>query len=402
MENKNKNQNQTQNKNRKVIVLISTQIWTDNWVSKHWISVLFAKQGFDVYFIEPFRGIVFRGGRFKDLIFGPRTKKIKNVNIVSISTLPGFYKTNGVLRHLYKIFIGLQIKNLKKIIGKDYYLITFDGRSLPFIERLQKPKTSAYYCVDPVGYGSEKGKGESQLAKFVDLNIAISESCADDMKQSLELIEVPVLPHGMLFENKLNTDKEKIYEGEIDKLQKQTNKIIGYTGSIHDSYVNYKFIEKAIKKFKHCHWIFIGPYKNSDIANDSTNAIKPLLDNSQTSFLGNRPVWSLASYIQQFDVCLIPYRHDLSKNGWERRSPVKILHYLRQGKPVVCADVPGVAAYSELIYTYKSYDEFKNALKNALEEKYNDPIRMKRIEFTKSREADVILDSLKAILGIYS
>ena len=77
-------------KSSKVVAIISTQIWSDNWVSKHWIAVLLAKQGYKVFFIEPFRGIFFRGGRLRDLFFGPKIKKINDVNIVSISTLPGY------------------------------------------------------------------------------------------------------------------------------------------------------------------------------------------------------------------------------------------------------------------------------------------------------------------------
>jgi glycosyltransferase involved in cell wall biosynthesis len=387
-------------KSSKSVVIISTQIWSDNWVSKHWIAVLLAKQGYKVFFIEPFRGIFFRGGRLRDLFFGPKIRKINGVNIVSISTLPGYYRTSGIFRSFYKALMSLQIKALNKLIDINYHLLTFDGRSLPFIKKLSKPKTIGYYCVDPVSSGFERKYGEVELAHYVDINIAISDNCADDMQKTLNIKQVSVLPHGMLFSEDNSKKGEDLFK-EIDNLSKGSKKLIGYTGSIHDTYVNFDYIYKAIKEFKNSYWIFVGPYKGSDIAEDSSNAIKPILNHKRTSFMGNRPAWELANYIKEFDICLIPYRNDIL-NGWERRSPVKILHYLREGKPIVCADVPGVSAYKDLIYTYNTYEEFYRAMKSALSEKDDDPIIEKRIEFTKNREAEVILKDLKSLLGINS
>jgi len=383
----------------KVLLIISTQVWTDNWVSKHWISSLFAKQGYKVIFLEPLRGVFFRGGRLCDLFFGPRIKLVNGVYVASISSLPGYYRTSGILRLFYRFILSIQMKNLISFIGKDYILITFDGRSLPLIKMLSKPIKSAYYCVDPVGYGSESGLGELELANYVDCNIAISEHCKNSMKESLSISKVNVVPHGMIFENKFTNIKEISLNDEINSISQNFKKVIGYTGSIHDKYVNFDFINRSIDIFPDCHWVFIGPYKNSDIAENSSMAIEPLLKNKKTSFLGSRPAWNLGNYIQDFDVCLIPYRYDIP-NGWERRSPVKILHYLREGKPVVCADVPGITAYQELIYSYKTFDEFITALRCALSEDIGDPIRNRRIEFTKNRDASVILEELKSVLGI--
>lgn len=385
--------------NKEVIVIISTQIWSDNWVSKHWISVLLANQGNKVIFIEPLRGVLVRGGSLRDIFCGPKVKKLNEVNIVSISTLPGYYKTFGVIRKIYKAFMNMQIKKLSRLIGKNFTLLTFDGRSLPFIKRLPKPKKIAYYCVDPVGKGSETNHGESELAHFVDINIAISENCANDMKSALVLNEVSVVPHGMLFEERSSfSDNKNIIFNELEN-HKKAKKIIGYTGSIHDIYVNYNFILKALEDFQNCHWIFVGPYKGSDIAEDSSNVIKPILGHTNTTFVGNKPVWELSNYIENFDVCLIPYRNDIP-NGWERRSPVKILHYLRQGKPIVCANVPGISAYKELIYTYDSYEDFNKVLQTALSEETDNPLRKKRQDFTINREAEVILKELKSLMGV--
>ena len=384
------------NANEEVVVIISTQIWSDNWVSKHWISVLLASQGKKVFFIEPLRGVLFRGGSLRDIFCGPKLKKLNEVTIVSISTLPGYYKTSGVIRKIYKAFMNMQMKKLSRLIGTSYTLLTFDGRSLPFIRRLPKPKKTAYYCVDPVGKGSEINHGEYELAHFVDINIAISENCANDMKSSLFLNEVSVVPHGMLFEERPSfSDNKNIIFKELESHKK----IIGYTGSIHDVYVNYNFILKALQDLKNCHWVFVGPYKGSDIAENSSNAIKPILNHANTTFVGNKPAWELSNYIENFDVCLIPYRNDIP-NGWERRSPVKILHYLRQGKPIVCANVPGVSAYKELIYTYDSYEDFIKVFQTALSEEIDDPLRKKRQDFTKNREAEVILRELKILMNL--
>lgn len=382
-----------------MVVIISTQVWTDHWVSKHWIAALLAEQGYTVFFIEPLRGIISRGGRMRDLILGPKVSKINGVNVISIAALPAFYRTSGFLRSVYRFALGPQMKKLNEVIGGEYSLLTFDGRSLPLVNRLNPPSFVAYYCVDPVGVGSEPGYGEFQLAHHVDANIAISEHCADEMKEHLKIDEVSIVPHGMAFDEILKDREEVSINQEINCNVMQNKKIIGYTGSIHDTYVNFEFIEHALRELRDSHWIFVGPHKGSEIAENSSKSINSLIKEDCTTFLGSKPVWQLPSYIRLFDVCLIPYRGDIP-NGWERRSPVKILHYLRQGKPIVCADVPGVSAYKHLIYTYTTYDQFVKALKLALAEPCDDPIRRKRVEFTKNREASVILEDLKEIIRL--
>ena len=383
----------------KVIVIISTQIWTDNWVSKHWIAAFLAKQGYTVFFIEPIRGVAFRGGKIRDMLFGPRIRQVDGVNIVSISALPAFFRTSGILRYLFKLALLPQFKALNRLVKNNYYLITFDGRSLPFLKMLKKPICSAYYCVDPVGVGSEAGSGELQLAKTVDVNIAISERCANAMKKELILDSVSIVPHGIVIDQTSNPNSDSDVVSEFANIIKHHKRVIGYTGSIHDVYVNFDFVGRAASKLNDCHWFFVGPYKGSQIAENASQAINALIECSFTTFVGSKPAWKLADYIKKFDVCLIPYRAEIP-NGWERRSPVKMLHYLQQGKPVVCADVPGISAYKHLIYTYTTFDQFLGALKTALAERSDDPIRKERMAFAKKREASVILEDLKKLIGV--
>ena len=112
--------------------------------------------------------------------------------------------------------MSLQIKALNKLIDINYHLLTFDGRSLPFIKKLSKPKTIGYYCVDPVSSGFERKYGEVELAHYVDINIAISDNCADDMQKTLNIKQVSVLPHGMLFSEDNSKKGEDLFK-EIDE-----------------------------------------------------------------------------------------------------------------------------------------------------------------------------------------
>jgi glycosyltransferase involved in cell wall biosynthesis len=376
-------------------VILSTQFWSDNWVSKHWIAHWLAERGEDVYFVEPFRDRSFRIGNFLN---GPSIRRVGKVRVVSFASLPYYYHVPALLKPIWRMALKRQFRAFSKLLEPNGYdLITFDGRCLPFLEMLPPPRASAYYCVDPVYVGEEERFSERNLMDKVDRVFAISTACEAALRRQSSNAEIEIIPHGIDFHGVTRSPSAADEASRPPDLP-VGEPLIGYTGSVHDIYVDFEKIYRAARERPDWTFAFIGPHKGSDIAQDASRRINDLMNLPNVHFLGSKPYQELKDYIREFDLCLIPYRHDID-NGWEKRSPVKVLHYLSLGKPIVCADVPAAADYGELIFTYRSYAEFFDAIERALAEKPNARIRKARMEMAESRDCDVIVDKILASLG---
>ena len=378
-----------------IYVIASTQVWTDNWVSKHWIAHWLAELGHEVYFLEPLRALLpGRRGRARDLFVGPKIRCEGKVNVVSFSSLPFYHRVPSAFRGLWRGMLSPQFRRFsRRLAGRSYDLITFNARSLPLIAMLPRPRRTAYYCVDPAGLEDTRFP-EAQLVRSADKVIAISEACKAALVRETGRTDIIVIPHGIDFKG--TTNSPVAGDGRPQDFPK-SGPVIGYTGSIHDTYVDFDKVEKAAQENPGWTFVLVGPYVGSDIAQDASARIGDLMRLPNIHFLGSKPYQELRSYIEHFDVCLIPYRADID-NGWEKRSPVKVLHYLCLGKPIVCADVPGVSAYKHVIYTYADYAGFVAAIRAGLQESPNSDLSQQRIELARSRDCDLIIQKLIAAL----
>jgi glycosyltransferase involved in cell wall biosynthesis len=375
-------------------IIISPQVWSDNWVSKHWIAHWLAERGEEVYYIEPFRD---RGGPVRSFLHGPRTRMAGNVRVVSFATLPYYYHAPTFLKPLWRLILKRQFERFSsRLRGKSIDIVTFDGRSLPFLAMLPKPRRSAYYCVDPVMVGEEKKFSEKTLMEKVDRVLAISAACKAALVRDTGLENIEVIPHGIDFKGAMRATALEAAAATPDDLP-SGRPLIGYTGSIHDIYVDFDKVTRAARENPNWTFVFVGPYKGSDIAQDASSRISALMELPNVHFTGSKPYQQLRHYIEAFDVCLIPYRADI-ENGWEKRSPVKVLHYLSLGKPIVCADVPGVREYGAALSIYRDYAEFVAAIRTGIAESAQDPKRAARIDLAASRDCDLIMAELLSLL----
>lgn len=95
------------------------------------------------------------------------------------------------------------------------------------------------------------------------------------------------------------------------------------------------------------------------------NLAQDFLGLKNVHFLGVKKVEELASYIRNFDVCLMPYLiNDFTRNN----SPLKLYEYLALGKPVVTTDIPACEEFRDLIMVSSDKDEFVSNISRALEE----------------------------------
>ena len=371
----------------KSFVLISIQGWTDMWVSKHWIAESLAKHG-EVYFVEPFRGLFLpgRGAKLRDFFHGPRVRSKGDVQVVSMSSLPGHYSGPGWYRALSRLLMWRQVDRLKrKLQGTQVNVLTFDCRGEPIIRQL-KPNRTVYYAIDPIP--PEKNDPwwrEEHLIHFVDKVLAISERHRRRVAEAFGRKDIVVVPHGVDF---AAAREPKLAPADLPA----ERPLIGYTGSIHDTYVDFDLIREAAMSRPEWSFVFVGPTKRNALSVGASGKIEQLMALDNVSFLGPKPYAELPSYIAEFDVCIMPYQLHIDNE------PFKTLNYFAQGKPVVASDVLGVSEYKDLLYTFRTADQFVECVEAALSEPANCQSRKRRIDFARHRDFSVVS---KRIVGLF-
>jgi len=96
------------------------------------------------------------------------------------------------------------------------------------------------------------------------------------------------------------------------------------------------------------------------------------------SYLGPIPYNEVAIFLQSLDVCLIPHRDTPYSKSM---SPLKLYQYLASGRPVVSSDVAGLEDFREYVHVANSYDDFVDAIEDALE---NDTVELSSLRIDKA------------------
>lgn len=127
--------------------------------------------------------------------------------------------------------------------------------------------------------------------------------------------------------------------------------LVGYVGAV-ASWLDWELIDYITGANPQISFIFVGPLCN----------IAPPFTKPNLHFLGYRDYRVLPSYVQCFDVCLIPFRLTSMTEGC---NPIKMYEYLSAGKPVVSTPLPEVAGLGGVLVG-RSPEEFNLLMHHAL------------------------------------
>ena len=142
------------------------------------------------------------------------------------------------------------------------------------------------------------------------------------------------------------------------KIETLKHPVIGYIGGLH-RHVDFDLIVKMANARPDWSWVFVGPLQAST----------EKLEGCRNVYLeGAKPHEELATYLQRFDVCIVPY---LRSAYTETVVPVKVNEYLAAGKPVVSTDLPTISEFNErhhiLFTTKNTSDDFLKGIEQALQ-----------------------------------
>lgn len=362
------------------------------WVSKHWIAASLTNYG-AVYFVEPFRGIFLRGrgGRLRDFLIGPRIRKENDVNIITMSSLPGHYSGPGWYRAISRLLMGRQMRSLDSELGKARrYILTFDYRSEPLLRAISDVDKTLYYAIDIVSpKNNDPWWSEQSLIHFVDEVLTTSDRHRRRLVDGFGRNNISVVPHGVDFKAASLSSGEPA-PSDIP----QTHPIIGYTGTIHDRYVDFDIMHEVALARPGWSFVFIGPMQRNALSVGASDRIKDLISLPNVYLLGQKPYQSLPQYIARFDACIMPYVPSVDNE------PFKTLNYFAQGKPVVATDVPGVSEYRDLLYTFNGAVQMIDRLERALAEPPSDPARSARAKYARDRDFPQITMQILDLFGL--
>jgi glycosyltransferase involved in cell wall biosynthesis len=214
---------------------------------------------------------------------------------------------------------------------------------------------------------------------------------------SLKLLELKK-PSNSAVQLVLNAGDVKLYSSVALSVPPLLRKIphprFGTVGTLDSYKFDFSLLRELALQKPAWHFILIGGPLVDYIAPD----IEALTKLPNVHFLGAIPRQNVPAYVQQFDVCLIPYRD----NTYNRASfPLKFWEFMATGKPIVVSGLPELRTYQPSIGYAQSPEEFGRLC----EEWMNYPTRFAEDRIKVAREhswekrVERVLELLKPFLA---
>lgn len=277
---------------------------------------------------------------------------IKNINpkisIVTPLAIPLFYSLFFLINE--KLLENKLNSKLAKLNIRLEDTIAWVNLSHPSIYKYMKKrkfKNVIYDCIDDIKSIPKMNNSiiqcEKQFIKYSDIVFATSKKLYYSCKMITD--RVVLLPNGV--------DKSLITK-KLNYINR-SNKVIGYVGTVYEWFDDDLLYECA-KAYPEVDFCIVGPVRiNVDRFKSLSNVI----------FRGKVSYDRVEDYIENFDVCLIPFKINeltLSTN------PVKIFEYFSKGKPVVSTALPELKIYGDTMYIAKNNLDFVRKVEEALME----------------------------------
>ena len=212
-------------------------------------------------------------------------------------------------------------------------------------------------------------KDENNLIANADLVVASSELLYKKIeKQTSNVMQIK---NGAEFEHFNNS----VRNGLLDHLSGAP--IVGYYGAI-SSWFDAELASYCAINRPDINFVLIGSTFGAEL--------KSLEGLSNVHLLGEIPYSKLPGYLAYFDVCTIPFKLiplTLATN------PVKFYEYLSAGKPVVSINLPELIPYNTDCYLAKDPSEFLIQIQNALSQKNDETLILRRMTLAKENSWSV-------------
>jgi len=237
------------------------------------------------------------------------------------------------------------VNEIKELLGHPPTVVCYDSPTQFHLVGSFGEKVSVYVAVDDrtVTVTGHPIKGEleaeKRLLSKVDLVVCVSEPLANTIHERIpnqRKIPVHVLPNGY---NARVFDPNPQWP-EPKNLKPLPRPRLLVAGHISDR-IDWEGIREASQMRPECTWVFVGPPD-------------PGIQERIFHDLGSRGFWhppvpleEVPAWIQNCDVCAVPYRLNSFTLA---SSPLKAIEYLAMGAPVLSTRIPALQPYGDVIH----------------------------------------------------
>ncbi len=200
-------------------------------------------------------------------------------------------------------------------------------------------KLSIYYCCDDFSaLAGVDHKPVTKIEKKLIEKVDIIFTSNENLSYKLPSNKTYYIPHGVNYELFSKPMKRAV---DMPK----SEKIVGFYGAIHE-WLNVDLLVQTATSLPDWKFVFVGPiYRDVSALNKLSNV----------HFLGEKPHHELPSYVQHWDIAMLPF-NDCEQI--KHCNPLKLREYMASGTAVLSTDFPAAQQYKEDINIASSNDEF--------------------------------------------
>lgn len=351
----------------KDIIVISTSDWDGPKRIRQFLSEELARQGNRVLFVESQYTLskflkkpsVSRALRF---FGGPRQLAANLYLLTTFPFIPGGEFSSTISRINWNIERTFLRNAMKRLGFRNPILWLFAYNAQPLVGKLGE-SLSLYFCNDAFSllFDSKALQQrvtalEQNLLRNVDIVFTVSDKLSQEKSRSHS--SVHTIYHGVdikLFEESaIAADRTRPVDMPAG------SPIIGYSGVIRYM-LDLEMMSFLAEKEPAWQFVLVGPVTESGA--DFYGRIEELRKRPNVHFLGGKRQEELPSYINAFDVCLLPYIQGEISTYYS--GPLKFYEYLAAGKAVV--STVGPRQYDrDVVLNCTTKEEVLGAIREAL------------------------------------
>jgi glycosyltransferase involved in cell wall biosynthesis len=352
--------------NGKRILIISTEPWNHDFLSKHHLAIALTRLGNTVYFLNP--------------------PSVEN-GCAAIGQYPGLFLVNykPLLRGIHFLpqpldhwFSRKDAIHILELVAGDLDIVwSFDPFRFQDLG-LFNARWSIYHVAD-----AHPAKYENLLADSARIILGPS----NQLLEKFDKAKSHCIGH-MVDEDFVNR-VGAASAGTNERIQ------IGYVGNLLSHFLDYPLLVRTVVQNPQCDFTFIGDHRKID-RNHSWQQLGKL---DHVHFAGPLSHNDMANQLSQFDVFLCCY--DTEKFFREASNSHKLLEYLATGKPVISTRIAYYLDKDGVLYMPSSNAELPDLVKkitSALPQ-YNSPAEIaRRIRFVKEHTYARVLSRIDELL----
>lgn len=374
----------------KKILMACSNAWTSIFqVGSHHLAREFLKMGYEIAFIsDPISPLHLLGGNsLKERFRLYRSGGIREDRLwayVPAALLPPqnkpLLRSEWVHRHWHQLTIPSVVKKVQKQGFGRVDILYLDTAMQSFWLKNIRARKTVYRMADLTA-GFKKStpallKLEQELIQKVDLVVCTAKTLMENLKGKASA-RIEHLPNGVPFAHFAGTSKLPIEYQTIPK------PIAIYVGAI-DDWFDFALIQKLAHEMPQVSFVLIGPVKKNGLQRSKNIYL-----------LGPRPYSEIPSYLQFASVGLIPFDIQNHPDLIHNVNPLKLYEYMASGLPVVATRWRELENIASPALLCSSFEEFKDSLCRALEERNAAAMRNFAEKLDWSHQSQQLIDFLK-------